>query len=104
MDQFYVTLPSDLSVYYFAANTITVFRNKLVTTLELENDRFEVGLVEISYPKRHKKRFWHNTLHLGTEEIIFHVKHYKSVFDIQIYSNLLNRLYKKALTAYLAST
>ena len=51
MDRFYVTLPSDSSAYYFPANTIADFRTKLATPLELEHDKCEVGLVEISCPK-----------------------------------------------------
>jgi hypothetical protein len=51
MDHFYVTLPSESPRYYFPANTIAEFRTKLATTLELEHDKWEVGLVEISYPK-----------------------------------------------------
>jgi hypothetical protein len=39
-------------------------------------------LVEISYPKLYKKRFWYNTLFLGTELIIFPVEHHESVFDL----------------------
>lgn len=111
MDHFYVTLPSDSSGFYFPANTIADFRTKLATPLELEHDKWEVGLVEISYPKGYKKRFLHNTLRIGSEEIIFPVKHYESVFDlltnippffepsinenfIRIFSNYINK-YKK---------
>jgi len=58
------------------------FRTKLATRQELEHDKWEVGLVEISYPKWYKKRYLHNTLRLGSEDITFHVKHYESVFDL----------------------
>ena len=51
MDHFYVTLPSDNSGYYFPANTIADFRIKLATPLELKHGKWEVGLIEISYPK-----------------------------------------------------
>jgi hypothetical protein len=108
MDHFYVTLPSVSSGYYFPANTIADFRTKLATPLQLEHDKWEVGLVEISYPKWYKKRYLHNTLRLGTEDIIFPVKHYESVFYlltnipqffepsasenfIRIYSNYINK-------------
>jgi len=82
MDHFYVTLPSDNSASYFPAITIVDFRTKLATPLELEHDKWEVGLIEISYPKGYKKRFLHNTLRLDSEEFKFPVKHYESVFDI----------------------
>ena len=82
MDHFYVTLPSDSSGYYFPANTIAYFRTKLDTPLELEHDKWEVGLVEISYPKGYKNRYLHNTLRLGLEDIVFPLKHYESVFDL----------------------
>jgi len=82
MDNFYITLPSDSSGYYFPTNTIADFRTKLPTPLELEHDKWEVGLVEISYPKGYKKRFLHNTLCLDSEEITFPVKHYESMFDL----------------------
>jgi len=54
MDNFYVALPSDILDYYFPANTIVDFRTKLATPLELEDDKWEVGLVEISYTKEYK--------------------------------------------------
>jgi len=73
MDHFYVTKPSDTSGYNFAPNTLADFRTKVATPLELEHDKWEVGLVEVCYPKGYKKRFWHNTLCLGTEEITFPV-------------------------------
>jgi len=82
MDHFYVTLPSDSSNYYFPGNTIADFRTKLATPLELEHGKWEVGLIEISYPKGYKKRSLHNTLRLDSEEITFPVKHYESVFDL----------------------
>jgi hypothetical protein len=47
MDDFHVTLPSDRSGYYFPTNTIADFRTKLATPLELEHDKWEVGLVEM---------------------------------------------------------
>jgi hypothetical protein len=46
MDHFYVTLPSD-----FPHNTIANVKTKLATPIELEHDKWEVGLVELSYPK-----------------------------------------------------
>jgi hypothetical protein len=64
------------------ANTIPDFSTKLSTPLELEHDSWNVGLVEIPYPKGYRKRFWPNTVRLCTEEIIFPVKHYESVFDL----------------------
>ena len=73
MVHFYVTLPSESSGYYFQANTIADFRTKLAAQFELEHDRWEVALVEISYLKGYNKRFWHNTLRLCTEKIIFPV-------------------------------
>ena len=82
MDRFYITLPSDSSGYYFPANTIADFRSKLATPLELEHEKWEVGLVEISYPKGQERRFLHNTIRLDSEEITFPVKHYESMFDL----------------------
>jgi hypothetical protein len=46
----------------------------MATTLELEHDKLEVGLVEISYPKGNKKRILHNTQCLDSEKIIFTLK------------------------------
>jgi len=82
MGHFYGTLPSDSSGYYFPANKIADFRLKSATPLELEHDKWEVALVEISYPKWYKMRYLHNTLCLVSEDIIFPVKHYESVFDL----------------------
>jgi len=64
MDHFYITLQSDSFGYYFPANTIADIRTKHSTQLQLKNDRCEVGLVEISYPKGHKKQILQNILFL----------------------------------------
>ena len=80
MDNFYVTLPSGSSGYY-PANTIANFTTKLATPLELQHNKWEVGLVEISYPNGYKKRR-HNTIHLDSQEVIFPVKDYESMLDL----------------------
>lgn len=82
MDNFYVTLPSDSSGYYYPTNTIANFTTKLATPLELKPNTWEVGLVEISYPKGYKKRLQKNTLRYDSEQIEFPVKHYESLYDI----------------------
>jgi len=82
MDNFYVTLPSDSSGFYYPANTIANFRTKLATPLELQHNKWEVGLVEISYSKGYKKRFRHNTIRLDSQEVIFPVKDYESMLDL----------------------
>ena len=78
MDHFYVTLPSDSSEHYFPQNTIANFKTKLATPIELEPHRWEVGLVEISYPKGYKKQAEYNVLKLDSREIKFPVRHYIS--------------------------
>jgi len=55
MDNFYVTLPSDSSGYYYPANTIANFTTKLATSLEFQHKKWEVGLVEISFRNGYKK-------------------------------------------------
>ena len=82
MDHFYITFPSDSFGYNFLAHTIADFRTKLAKSLELEHDKWEVGLVEISYPKAYKKLYLPNTLTLGSDGIIYPVKHNGSVFDL----------------------
>ena len=82
MEHFYVTLPSDSTAYYFPTNTIPNFRTKLATPLELQPNTWEVGPVEIFYPKWYKKRFVHNTIRLDSKEIIYPVKHYESLSDL----------------------
>ena len=81
MEHFYVTLPSDSSGYYFR-NTIANFTTKLAIPIQLRPDQWEVGLVEISYPRGCKKHLLHNTLRLGSEDISFPVKHYESVHGL----------------------
>jgi len=90
MDHLYVTLPSDISGYDFPSNTIGNFKTKLATPIEIEPNKWEVGLVEISYPKGYKKPFLLNTLRLESAEISFPVKHYESVYDLTflIFGNL----------------
>ena len=56
MNNFYVILPSDSSGYY-PATTIANFTTKVATPLELEPNKWEVRLLEISYPKGYKKTF-----------------------------------------------
>jgi hypothetical protein len=41
-----------------------------------------VGLVDIAYSKGYRNRYLYNTLRLGSEEIIFPVKHCETVFDL----------------------
>ena len=82
MEHFYVVLPSDSSNFYFPRNTISNFRTKLATPIEIEPDKWEVGLIEISYPKGYKKRVQQNILRLGSSEIKFPVRHYKSLNDL----------------------
>jgi hypothetical protein len=82
MDNFYVTLPSDSSGSYFPRNKLANFKTKLATPIELESDKWEVGVVEISYSKGYWKRMIHNTLRLESVEIKFPVKHYESLYDL----------------------
>ena len=51
-----MTLPSDSSGY-FPSNTIANVKTKLATPNDFETDKWEVGLVDISYPKWYKKTF-----------------------------------------------
>jgi hypothetical protein len=102
MDHFYVTLPSDNSGYYFPTNTIANFTTKLATSLEFTPGTWEVGLVQISYPKGYKKRLLHNTIQLDSAEIIFPVKHYESVFDLHIFPIFKTRPKRKNFSTYLA--
>ena len=62
MDHSYVTLPLDSS-NCFSKHKAT-FRTKLATPIELEPDKREVEVVEISYPKGYKKRLLYYTLRL----------------------------------------
>jgi len=95
MDHFHVKLPSESSGYYFPVNTIADFRTKLATPLELEHDKWEVGLVDISYPKGYKKRYLHNTRPLGSEDIIFPVKQYESVLSSHNYIPIFRTVRKQ---------
>jgi len=82
MEHFYVVLPSDSSSYYFPRNTIANFRTKLATPIEIEHDKWEVGLIEISYPRGYKKKLQQNILLSGSQEIKFPVQHYRSMVDL----------------------
>jgi hypothetical protein len=105
MGNFYVTLPSDSSGLYLPANTIPNFTSKLATPLELQHGRWEVSLVEISYPSGYKKRFRHNTNRLDSQEIIFPVKEYQSMLDLLTnIPDLLEPSKKKTFMRYLVST
>ena len=48
----YITLASDSSQDTFPGNRIGSFRSKLPTTLELDRDRYQVGLSYISWPNK----------------------------------------------------
>ena len=52
--QFYLTLPSNSSMEYFPANTLTNFKTKLAQPLELTGE-WEVAISEFQYP-----RSWYN--------------------------------------------
>ena len=77
----------------------------MATPIELEHDKWEVGLVEISYTKKYKKRYLRNTLRLGSEDIIFPIKHYESVFDLRKNLPQISILLQtKTLSLYLVTT
>ena len=57
--QFYLTLPSNSSMEYFSANTLTNFKTKLAQPVELLGD-WEVALAELQYP-----RSWYNLQNLS---------------------------------------
>ena len=63
----------------FSGKHNTDLRTKLATPLELLPDKWEVGLIQISYRRGFKKGFLHNTIRLDSEEIIFRAKHYESL-------------------------
>ena len=99
-------MPSDISGYYFPANTIADFRTKLATPLEFERDRWEVGVIKISYPKGYIKRSLYNTLRLDSEKIIFPVKHYEPVLDLltnvpQFYDPSINENFVRIFSNYI---
>jgi len=70
----------------------------------LEPNKWEVGLVEISYRNGRKKRFRHNTICLDSQEGIFPVKDYESLILSQIFIICWNRIKRKCLGVYLMST
>ena len=82
MEHSYVVLPLDSSSYYFPRNTIANFRTKLATPIQIEPDKLEVGLFEISYPNEYKKPIQQNILRLGSTEIKIPVRHYNSLYDL----------------------
>ena len=63
--QFYLTLPSNSSMEYFPANTLTNFKTKLAQPIELTGE-WEVALSELQYP-----RSWYN-LRKGLDSHIYH--------------------------------
>jgi hypothetical protein len=72
MEHFYVVLPSDNS-RYFPRNTVANFRTTLLIPIEIEPGKWEVGRIEISYPKGYKK---HTTRYTPiSTEIKFPVRH-----------------------------
>jgi hypothetical protein len=71
MDSFYVTLPSDSSGLYYPTNTIANYTTKLASPLELEPNKWDVGLVHISFPKGYKKRLRHNIICLDSQDVPF---------------------------------
>jgi len=105
MDHFYVTLPSDSSGYYFPYNTTANFITNLAIPIKLEPNKWDVGLVVISYRKGYKKRLLHNTIRLDSMEINFRVKHYECLMIFsRNYPNFSNRLKCNNLSVYIAST
>jgi len=54
----------------------------LATPNELEPVKWEVGLVEISYPRGYKKCLLYNTLRFDSTPIKFPIKHYETLNDL----------------------
>jgi hypothetical protein len=114
MDHFYVTLPSDSSGNYFPHNTMANFRTNLATPIEVEDEKWEVGLVETTYPKGYKKRVQNNTVRLDSTNIKFPVKHYNTLHELVTHlarhyksSNKreeLMKAYSECLNSYLFPT
>ena len=71
----------------------------------MEPKEWEVELVEISYPKGYKKRFGHNTIRLDSQDVIFPVKHYESLFHLTNIPHLLepskNETFMRIFNEYL---
>jgi hypothetical protein len=82
MNNFYVTLPSDSSGPYYPANTIANYTTILALPLELKPNKWEVGLVQISYPNDYKKLFRHNIIRLDSQDVLFPVKNLESMLDL----------------------
>jgi hypothetical protein len=104
MDSFYVTLPSDSSSLYYPNNVIANYTTKLASPLELEPNKWEVGLVNISYPNGYKKHFRHNILRLDSQDIPFPVRHYEFMLDhVNNIPELNEPSKKQILCVYLAN-
>ena len=67
----------------------------MATPIQLRPDQWEVGLVEISYPRGCKKRLLLNTLRLGSQEISFPIKHYDCLHDFLANLPYFREQYKK---------
>lgn len=50
--EFFLTLPSNSSLRYYADNTLASFRVQLPRTFDLQSDSWECGLSEIQFPTR----------------------------------------------------
>jgi len=82
MDHFYLALPSDSSGFYFPRNTVADIRTKFATPIEIDPDKWKVGLFETSCPRGYKKRLLYNSIRLDSMEIKFPVKHYEILYDL----------------------
>jgi hypothetical protein len=108
MDNLYVTLSSDSSGLYYPANTIANFTNKLATPLELQHNKWGIGLGEISYSNGYKKRVRRNKIRLDSQKIIFPVNDYQYMLDLTNIPDLLEpskkekfmRIFSKYLNKY----
>jgi hypothetical protein len=74
MKHFNVVLPLDSVSYYFPWNTKVNIRNKLTTPIEIETDKWDVGLIENTSSNIYKKQIQHIILRLGSKEVTFPVK------------------------------
>src|SRR5437763_10206485 len=102
MDEFYVHLVSNASMYIYPYNTLRKFTNKLASPLELDGD-WDVGLTEIFYPTEHEieQRQLYISLIDSTgihPGIYFEYKEIDDISKLIDETNMLLRLKKEHLT------
>jgi len=109
--EFYVTLPSNSSMNYFRDNSAAKFTTKLLQPIELDDESWVVGLVEIIFPmsffnvqKGRNSMLYTQKDNAVMEELKLNPGHYQSMDHLLQYVNAVSGFRESITLSYNAIT